>query len=633
MIAASAAPRAEEGGAEDDYFGALPVVLTVSRLAQPLSDTPGAVTVLDRDKIRRSGARDVADLMRMVPGYMVAGWNGANPNAAYHAPVDEYGTRNLVLIDGRSVYSPFYLGNTNKGMLGVMLEDIERIEVLRGSNSAAYGANAMFGVINIVTRHSGDTHGVEAAAAGGNDGLMDVRARIGWGDDTASFRLSTGRRADHGYRNAFDDMVLRQTHFRGDLRPSVTDDVLVEAGGTELAAGEGFPGDPGNSQRMVHWSDWYLHGQWRRQVSDTDEVKVSVNADQERIHDSTPYATLPAVLVDFGGDGRRYNLELQHQLSVASNLRAVWGLGFKREEAYSKAIYNQDIVAFNESRLFGNLEWRVSPRWLVNAALFLGDHSWTGGYAAPRIMANYQLTDDHTLRMGVGKSVRTPTLYELAGDVRYYLGGVLLQRPTAARGNARPETLLTQELGYFGNFRDARMTLDVRVYHEEMKGYIDAKSYTLPAPVPALDPQGEDYVNTPGLRSFGVEYQLRWLPWESTEIWLNQNWQHYSWSDSDRQDRTPPTYATSVMLFQKLPADFDLSVGFHVNGKMAWRGQKDASNSRRLDLRLAYPFRINGIRAEAAVVAQSVNGRQPIFLPSEQFMFERRLFGTLRIEY
>jgi iron complex outermembrane receptor protein len=240
MIAASTAPRAEEGGAEDDYFGALPVVLTVSRLAQPLSDTPGAVTVLDRDKIRRSGARDVADLMRMVPGYMVAGWNGANPNAAYHAPVDEYGTRNLVLIDGRSVYSPFYLGNTNKGMLGVMLEDIERIEVLRGSNSAAYGANAMFGVINIVTRHSGDTHGAEVVVAGGNDGLADVRARVGWGNDAASFRLSTGRRADHGYRNAFDDMVLRQTHFRADLRPSVSDDMLVEAGGTEFSGGEGF---------------------------------------------------------------------------------------------------------------------------------------------------------------------------------------------------------------------------------------------------------------------------------------------------------------------------------------------------------------------------------------------------------
>jgi len=175
--------------------------------------------------------------------------------------------------------------------------------------------------------------------------------------------------------------------------------------------------------------------------------------------------------------------------------------------------------------------------------------------------------------------------------------------------------------------------LDVRAYHEEMKGYIDAKSYTLPAPVPLLDPQGEDYVNTPGLRSFGVEYQLRWQPWDTTEVWVNQNWQHYSWSDSDRDDRSPPTYASSVMLFQKLPGGLDLSVSFHNNGKMTWRGQDNLTNSRRFDMRLAYPFRIDGVRAEVAVVAQSLNGRQPIFQPSEQFMFDRRLFGTLRIEY
>ena len=86
MGIAEGAAHADDAITEDDYFGTLPVVLTVSRLAQPISDTPGAVTVIDRDKIRRSGARDVTDLLRLVPGYLVSGWNGANPNAAYHAP-------------------------------------------------------------------------------------------------------------------------------------------------------------------------------------------------------------------------------------------------------------------------------------------------------------------------------------------------------------------------------------------------------------------------------------------------------------------------------------------------------------------------------------------------------------------
>jgi hypothetical protein len=144
---------------EADFFADVPTVLTVSRLAQPLQDTPGAVTVLDREWIRRSGARTLAELLRLVPGYLVSGYNGANPVAAYHAPVDELGTRNLVLIDGRSVYSSTYLGGTLHGMYVLSLEEIERIEVLRGSNSAAFGANALFGVINVITRHPQDTMG------------------------------------------------------------------------------------------------------------------------------------------------------------------------------------------------------------------------------------------------------------------------------------------------------------------------------------------------------------------------------------------------------------------------------------------------------------------------------------------
>ncbi|MDO8274774.1 MAG: Plug domain-containing protein, partial [Serpentinimonas sp.] len=94
--------------AEPDFFSDQPPqqVLSVTRLAQPLADAPGAVTVLDRQTLRRSGARTVTEALRLVPGYMVAGYSGANLMAAYHAPVDEYGVRSLILVDGRSLYSP-----------------------------------------------------------------------------------------------------------------------------------------------------------------------------------------------------------------------------------------------------------------------------------------------------------------------------------------------------------------------------------------------------------------------------------------------------------------------------------------------------------------------------------------------
>jgi iron complex outermembrane receptor protein len=205
LTAFSGVAQAQLVPTEGAFFDDLPVVLTVSRLAQPLSDTPGAVTVLDRDAIRRSGARTLADLLRLVPGYVVSGYNGANPAAFYHAPLDEFGGRNLVQVDGRSLYTATFLGGTHRGMLTVQLDDIERIEVLRGSNSAAYGANALFGVINVVTRHSADTLGGFARVDAGEADIRDVAVRVGWGASDFTQRLTVAQRSDSGYKFVNDD--------------------------------------------------------------------------------------------------------------------------------------------------------------------------------------------------------------------------------------------------------------------------------------------------------------------------------------------------------------------------------------------------------------------------------------------
>ncbi len=239
--------QAQTGLTEGDFFEAVPVVLTVSRLAQSLHDTPGAVTVLDRDAIRRSGARDLADVLRLVPGYVVSGYNGAHQIGAYHAVLDEYGTRNLVLVNGRSLYTSTYLGGTMRGMSSVRLEDVERVEVLRGSNSAAYGANALFGVINVVTRHTADTLGQEVALTAGGGGVADAYARLGWGNSVSAgtHRLSVSHRADDGYAFVNDDRRIHQVNWQADWRLGGGADLALEAGATRMVAGEGFT-DPNN---------------------------------------------------------------------------------------------------------------------------------------------------------------------------------------------------------------------------------------------------------------------------------------------------------------------------------------------------------------------------------------------------
>lgn len=635
------------GLTEQDYFSELPEVLTVTRLAQPLSETPGAVTIIDRETIRRSGARELADVLRLVPGYLVGGWSGANPGVAYHAPIDDYGSRNLVMIDGRSVYSSLFLGGTHRGMMGILLEDIERIEVLRGSNSAAFGANAMFGVINIVTRNTADTHGAEISATGGEGGIEDNYARIGWGDATANFRLTAGRRKDSGYLQAADDKIVSQLHFRGDLRVAADQELMFSAGVSQQAAEDGFTDKVGNPERPTLWHDIYLHGQWRRQLSASDELKLSASFNEEHTRDVSPYAPDPTVTLDFGGRGRRLNLELQHQLGLTPSLRAAWGAGYKYEDARSQSLYATDsLVSIHEERLFGNLEWRPHPQWLINAGGFWGKHSRKGTYFSPRLMANFHVMPDHTVRLGATKSERMPNLFELAGDVRYYPKDVtgpfapfailgLPVRTVKATGNVNAEILHTNEIGYFGNFRDWRLTLDVRVFHERMLGSVDATNYSLPGYTNITGVWVQDYANGNNFKVRGVEYQLRWKPLDGTEILANQSFQRMIW-DGDDDHHHAPTHAATLALFQKLPWDMELSVMYYSTGKMSWRDdERSLPAHHRVDARLAWPFRIGSTRAEAAFAVQAANGNILASFPYDdhQLVQERRAFGTLRVEF
>ena len=174
--------QAQTDVSEQDYFNDMPVVLSVSRLSQRLDETPGAVTVLDRDFIRQTGARDVADLLRFVPGFQVSNsFETVAPLVSYHGTYDSYSNRLELLIDGRSAYSPYFIGSIGPGLQTVAVQDIERIEVLQGSNSAAYGARAILGVINIVTRDLADTLGSQGSISLGDNGIRDVQAGLGWG--------------------------------------------------------------------------------------------------------------------------------------------------------------------------------------------------------------------------------------------------------------------------------------------------------------------------------------------------------------------------------------------------------------------------------------------------------------------
>src|SRR5262245_25694434 len=167
LLCAAAAANAAwaQAGAvsERQFFEDLPAVLSASRLPTPPQETPGAVTVIDQQLIRSTGYRDITRLLRLVPGINVVQDRGHTPFVAYHGLSDEFVTSRMqVLIDGRAVYNPSFFGDADWSGLPITIDEIERIEVVRGSNSAAYGSTGFLGLVNIITKHSIQDQGVLA---------------------------------------------------------------------------------------------------------------------------------------------------------------------------------------------------------------------------------------------------------------------------------------------------------------------------------------------------------------------------------------------------------------------------------------------------------------------------------------
>src|SRR5574340_785558 len=188
MLASGALP-AQAALTESAFFDEMPVVLSVSRLSQPVSEAPAAVTVIDRDMIRASGFRDIPDLLRLVPGFSVAYTRDNTWAVGYHGLGDAFSRRFQVLVDGRSIYSPHF-GAVHWGDLPVAIEDIERIEVVRGPNAAVYGSNAFLAVINIITQSAVQARGGLASVQYGEHGMAGLVARYGGGDDDTNWRVT-----------------------------------------------------------------------------------------------------------------------------------------------------------------------------------------------------------------------------------------------------------------------------------------------------------------------------------------------------------------------------------------------------------------------------------------------------------
>lgn len=541
-------------GAEDTFFQPLPIVLSASRLPQPLQDTPGAVTVIDADLIAATGYRDLARLFRLVPGMQVAQERGHQQWVTYHGLGADYPNQMQVLVDGRSVYSPHYSGGANWSALPVTLADIERIEIVRGSNSASYGSNAFLGVVNIVTRHTAAETGSSVKARLGSEGIADFNARALVHSGALGLRLSVQEQRDDGWPGLRDDQHLRRVSLRGDLDLGTTDAIEFAAGYTEGRLGEGYPDTlfDGSGERDLDQRDHTFHIAWRHAPAAEEEWTLSWYRNREHTTDawhvdsqancstSTPgIGPLCAKLLAsprLSGDvnnnrsSLRDNIALQHRFAAAEGLRVLWGSEWRYDRIESAFLFQDGRrPSQHEWRLFGNAEWRAAPTWLWNVGAMAEHLEHDRLRFAPRVFLNWQPRGDMTWRIGYSHAWRQPTLYERWANVRVSVDGlgVVNQRHTP-NPDIRPQQIDTWEIGYLGATPWGGL-LDVRIFDERIRDYIRRTPVSLTAPFersatlqafegdrPYLIHEvmgATQWANMPGaIRLTGLEYQLSLKP-------------------------------------------------------------------------------------------------------------------------
>ena len=647
IVSAACAQSGDDalGTTEKDFLGEMPIVLSVSRLAQRLDETPGAVTILDRHFIRHSGARDVADLLRLVPGFQTTtSFETDAPMATYHGRTDEWANRIQVLVDGRSVYAGHLQGSAGLGWQTLSLDDIERIEVLRGSNSAAYGARAFLGVVNIVSRDVRETMGAAASLSLGENHVRDAGLRLGWGDHATSFRLSADVRSDDGLRNAFGKNQVSRFNASSRIQLDGSSELAARLGWLEINAGRGTPGDAGNNGRVRLMGSQYAQLDWHKTLDEDRDLAVSVSRTEHTFRDAFPLLTTAYddlfgfpyanIAIDFSGQERNDAVSMQYTARSSATTRYVVGAELRNESLTSRSSFDAaGGVVTSFARLFGNLEWRFAPDWILNAGAMAERISDGSDAVSPRVMVNWHVAEGQTLRAGVSVAGRPPSAYEKYADRKYYdINGKHPLVWVVNDGKLGAERVLVRELGYYAKLPTMAFTADVRVFHEEISNGVANNRADQPE-------TPEIYRNTESSSIRGLEYQVGFQPFVATRVMWSQTWTQIDVNSSIDQVRTYRTEggvaprAASLSVVHTIVPGWDIALGYNLSDSIALMSSDNGDRYvlQRTDVRLARTFRWAGTRAELALTVQNLG---PASRDGDRkFYFDQRANIALRLGF
>lgn len=679
MAALSPVQAEEAAFGEQSFFSELPVVLTVTRLPQNTLELPASLTVIDRRMIEASGATEIPDLLRLVAGFQMAHAGGTRSSVTYHGMSDEYARRIQVLVDGRSIYMPAN-GGVDWPDVPLTLEDIERIEVLRGPNGVAFGANSFMGVVNIITRHAAESQGTFAKVQVGGGDYQRAVVRQGGRAGDLDFRVTLEHQSDDGFDDATfpgkprpysikDDKQSDRVSFRGDYRAGVNDYLNIGLGYNQGPRGQGYlsSGSAGNwdvdlepafdAYNRRH----YQQLKWRRILSSDDEFHLNLYhnyTDTQAAYDTALLSAIldlddPALIpAYFDGisdqmlslqqhiKAERYNLEFEHRFRSNAQLRWVWGAEARLDEVTAEGYLSQDEPVKNRLyRLFAHSEWRPLPAYLVNAGAMLEHNDITGTKVSPRLAVNRTLVPGHAMRISYTRAYRTPAILEEYADYSHRLSsdGSVFNQLWKSAGGLDPERITAYELGFMGYLGDSRNQYDFKLFKEEIRDRITpVNDLNYPQPYANLPQEALVFQNGDWADLRGYELQLKLQADEATMVSLGLSYvraegvitRDINPTETKPVEEYVPRYTVSFLMDHDFGAGWHGSMAmYHVDHQKFWHTAKVMT----LDLRLARYFKLAGNEGVFAVAAHDVNNSY--FDYQDEYVINPRVYASLEFQF
>jgi len=444
-------------------------VTSVSRHPQRLQSSASAIQVITAEDIRRSGATSLPEALKLADNLDVVRRNAHDWSITARGFNTQLANKLLVLIDGRTVYTPLFSG-VFWDQQDYLLADIERIEVISGPGGTQWGANAVNGVINIITKTAKDTQGVYAEASAGNQLHDRVAARYGGSAGADAYFRVYAQQTDRGSESlgngsgAHDGWNRQQAGFRWDRTWSPSASLTVQ--------GDYYDGNEnvttGNTE-AVHGGN--LLARWTQSTAGNGEMSLQAYASNTHLYDPIPAFVLGGHAISAAGffteDLDTYDVDFQHRFHLGERNLIQWGVGYRYTHDH---VINTPTLAFLPTTLNQSLysaflqdEFALAPTLTLTAGSKIEHNGYTGTELEPSVRLAWNASEYQSVWAAVSRAVRTPSRIDRDFS-EPALGSplvILVGSPAFVA-----ETVVADELGYRAQFND-RVAGSVSLFHND----------------------------------------------------------------------------------------------------------------------------------------------------------------------